>query len=121
MFALSTQLWLNLTDEFVIAHSFERFIEQGLVVVAVVYQRHKILIDDLVIVWELIGLNEVSSADFGAVDLEFLRRKVKHPLDDEDSMLTPRAAIGCDDGLVGEDRRELAVIILDVVRSEQST
>ncbi len=119
VFAFGAQLRLDLVDELVIVHSFERFIQQRLVVAAVIHQRGKVLIDDLVVVRELIWLNKIASADFGAVDLQFFRGKIKHPLDDKDAMLASCAAIRRDNGLVGEDRRELAVIIFDVIGSEQ--
>ena len=50
---------------------------------------------------------------------ELPRRDVEQPLADEDAMLPAGAAHRRDDRLVGEDRRELAVVVRDVVRAEQ--
>ncbi len=93
-------------------------IQQRLVIAAVVYQRSKILVDDLVVVRKLIRWNEISSPDFSAINIQFFSCQVEHPLDDEDSMLTSRAAIWRDDGFIGEDHCKRTVIVLDVVQSE---
>jgi hypothetical protein len=66
----------------------------------------------------IVRRDEVAPADFGAVDLQFFRGNIQQAFDDKHAMLPSRAAIGRDDGLVGEDRRELAVIVFDVVQSE---
>ena len=91
----------------------------GSVIAAVVGERRKILIDDLVVIGEGVGRNEVAAADFGAIDLELVRRDVEQPFDDEHAMLPAGAAIGRDDRFVGEDRGKRAVVVGYDVRSEQ--
>ena len=72
-----------------VADHAERLVEDRLVIAAVVGERRKILIDDLVVVGKCVGRNEIAPADFGAVDLELVRRDVEQPLDDENAMLRP--------------------------------
>ena len=118
MFALRAQPGLSLVHELAISDLLERQVQQGFVVPAVVDDRGEILIDDFVVVWEGVGRDEVAPANFGAVDLEFPGSQVQHAFDHEHAVLSSRAAIGCHDGLVGEDRRELAVVIADVVQPQ---
>src|SRR5262249_3965669 len=104
VFAFGSEFWLNFIDKFVIINSFERVVEQRFIVAAVIHQRRKILIDDVVVIRELIRRDEIASADFGAVDVQLLRSNIQRPLDNEHTMLTSRAPIWCDDGLIREDR-----------------
>src|SRR5215216_2792401 len=97
-----------------IANSFKSMVEQRFVVAAVVDQWGKILVNDFIVVWKFIRWDEVAPADFGPVNIQFFRGNIQQALDDEHTMLPPRAAIGCDDSFVGEDRGELAIIVLDV-------
>ncbi len=62
---------------------------------------------------------EIAFADLHAIDAELARRDVQQPLADEHAMLAAGAAHRRDDRLVGEDGRERAVVVLDVVRAEQ--
>ena len=71
------------------------------------------------VVRELLGPEQVAPADLDAVETELPGREVEQPLDHEDAVLAARPADRRHDGLVGEDRRELAVIAGDVVGSEQ--
>jgi len=80
-------------------------------------QAERILIDDLVVVWEFIRRDEITSADFGAVNLQFFRGNIQQTFDDEYSVLTSRSAIGRDDGLVGKDGSKLGIVISNVVGS----
>ncbi len=105
MAALRAQLRLLLGEEVAVADHLQRLVEDRLVIAAVVGERREVLIDDLVVVRESIGRDEVAPADFGPVDFEFVRRDVQEPLDDEDAVLPAGAAVRRDDRLVGEDRR----------------
>ena len=102
--ARGAQARLLLAQEIVVADHRQRLVEQRLVVAAVVDQRREVLEDDLVIVRELVGREQVAPADLGAVDAQLARRQVEQPLDHEDAVLAPGAAVGRDDRLVGEDR-----------------
>src|SRR5215208_3866058 len=94
-------------------------IQQRFIVAAVIHKRSKILIDDFVIVWELIRWNKIASADFGAVDLQFSCRKIKHSFNDKYTMLTSRAAIRRDNRLVRENRCEFTIVILYIIGAKQ--
>jgi hypothetical protein len=72
-----------------------------------------------VIVWKLVGPQQVPLANLDPIDPQLLRRKVEQPLTDEHAMLAAGAANGRDDGLVREDRGELCFVVFDVVRSKQ--
>ena len=73
-------------------------------------KRREILVDDVVVVGEGIGRDEVASADLGAVEPKLARGDVQQPLDDEHPVLTSGTAIGRDDRERSEDRSEPAVI-----------
>ena len=117
--ALRAQPRLLLGEEAPVADHLERLVEDRLVIAAVVGERRKVLIDDLVVVGERIGRDEIAPADFGAVDAKFVRGDVEQPLDDEHAVLAAGAAIRRDDRLVGEDRREGAVVVRHHIGPEQ--
>ena len=81
----------------------QRLVEHRLVIAAVVFERREVLIDDLVVVGERVGRNEIAPPDLGAVDAQLVRGDVEQPLDHEHAVLAAGAAIGRDDRLVGED------------------
>ena len=97
----------------------QRLVEDRLVIAAVVFELRKVLIDDLVVVGKRIGRNEIAPPDLGAVDAELARGDIEQPLDDEDAVLAAGAAVRRDDRLVGEDRRERAVVVRHHIRPEQ--
>src|SRR5580704_13926280 len=72
----------------------------------VVRKRREVLVDDLVIVGERIGRNEIAPANFSMVDAKIAGREIKQPLHDKDAMLAPRAPIWGDDRLIGEHCRK---------------
>ena len=109
---------LLLGEEAAIADHVERLVEHGLVIAAVVFERREILIDQLVVVGECIGRNEIAPPDVGAVEFELVRGDVHEPLDHEHAVLAAGAAVGRHDRLVGEDSREGALVIFDHVRTE---
>src|SRR6516162_7200031 len=82
-------------------------------------KRREILVDDVVVVGEGIGRDEVASADLGAVEPKLARGDVQQPLDDEHPVLTSGTAIGRDDRERSEDRSEPAVIGWHDVGAEQ--
>ena len=119
MLAFGAQTGLFFLQKVVVVDELDGFIERGFVVAAVVGEGRKILVDNFVIIGKFVGRNEVAAADFDAVDTQLFGRDVEHSFHDEDAMLTARAAVGCDDGFVGEDGFEFAVIVRHVVLTEQ--
>src|SRR6185437_10004745 len=111
--------WLLLPHEALVVDDFERLVEGGLVVAAVVGERCGILKQDLVVERELVTPEQVLAADFGAVDPQLPGREVQEPLDHEHAVLAPRAPYRRNDGLVREDRGELALVARDVVGAEE--
>ena len=106
-------------EELVVADHLHRLVEDRLVVAAVVDQRREVLEDDLVVVREGVGGQEVATPDLGPVEPQLARRQVEQPLDDEHPMLAAGAAVGGDDRQGGEDGGELRVVVGDVVGAEQ--
>jgi hypothetical protein len=82
-------------------------------------QRREILVDDVVLVGERVGRDEVTPANLGTIDPKFARGEVEQSLDDEHRVLAASAAIRKDDRKRSEDRSEPAVIGGDDVRAEQ--
>jgi hypothetical protein len=108
--SLGAQLRLLLGDERTIADRIQGLVEHRAVIAAVVMQRREILVDDVVVVGERVGRDEVALANLGTVEPKLTRRDVQQPLDNEHPVLTPGAAIGRDDRKSGEDRGEPAFI-----------
>ena len=113
------QARLFFIEKFPIADHIKRFIEDRLVIAAIVGERRKILIDDLVIVRKCIRRDQVAPPDFGTVQLQFLRGDIKQPFHDEYAVLAAGASIGRHDRLIGEDCREGAVVVRHHIRAEQ--
>ena len=110
---------LLLADESVVIDELERLIERWLIVAAVVCERRGILEQDLVVERKLVPPEQVSTADLGAIDPELFGGEVEEPLDHEHAVLTARAAHGRHNRLVGEDRRELALVVGNLVGAKQ--
>ena len=117
--ALRPKARLLFSKKILIADHLQRLVEDRLVIAAVVRERREVLIDDLVVVGKGIRRNEIAPADFGAVDLEFVRGDVEQPFDDEHAVLPPGAAIRRDDRFIGEDRGKGAVVVWDDVGAQQ--
>ena len=66
--ALGAQPWLLFSQELVVANQFDRFVQGWFIVAAVIDQRGKILVDQFVVVWELLGRNKIAPPNFDAVD-----------------------------------------------------
>ena len=79
------------------------------------YQRREVLIDDLVVVGEGVGGDEVATPYLRAVDVELSRGEVEQSFEYEDAMLATGATIRSNDRLVGEQRRELGVVVRQLV------
>ena len=105
--------------ELLVPDHLRGLLERRQIVAAVVNERRGILKDDLVVVRKSVRRDEVAPADLDPVDAELLRREVEQPLDDEHAVLPAGAAHRRHDRLVREDRRELALVVRDVVRTEQ--
>ena len=93
--------------------------QQRGVVAAVVGELAEILVDEALPIGEAVWRYEIALADLGPVESEFLGGDVEQALDHEDAVLPAGAAIGRDQCLVGERDREAAVVVLDVVGTEQ--
>ena len=89
------------------------------VVAAVIDQRRRVLEHDLVIVRKPVGTKQIAFADLDAIDAEIPGANIEQALDHEHTMLPPGTANGCDERLVGEDGRELTLVVDDVVGTEQ--
>jgi len=87
--ALRAQLRLLLRKETVIADQVEGFIEDRLVIAAVVFQRCKVLVDDLVVVGERIGWMKLRRLISARSSPSSRAGDVQQPLDDENAMLAP--------------------------------
>ena len=103
----------------IVADRFERLVEHRLVIAAVIVERLKILVDDLVLVRKRVRRNQIAAPDFRRIDVEFVRGEIEQPLDHEHAVLAPGAAIGRHDRQIGEDGGEGAVIGRHHVRTEQ--
>ena len=108
-------------DEIVVVDEVERFVQRGLVVARIVAQGGKVLVDDFVVVGKGVRRDEIFAADVDAVDLQLLRGQIEQPLHDKDAVLPPRAAVGGDDGFVGEDGAKFAVVVGHAILAEQCT
>lgn len=82
---------------------FERRVERGLVVAAVVRRARRRLVG------ERVRGEEVPAAEFDRVDPELPRREIDEPLGDVDRLRATRAAVRVDRRRGGEDARRLAV------------
>ena len=71
------------------------------------------------VVREAVWTEQVATPDLDAIDTQFLRGDVEQALADEHTMLAAGAAHRRDDRLVREHRREAALVVGDVVRTEQ--
>src|SRR3990172_3442837 len=111
MASLLAQPWLLFLDEIVIPDQPKGVLQQGGIVAAVINERREILIDDVVVMREGVGGQEIAAADLTDVELQFAGRQIQQALDDEDAVLASGAAVGGDDGLVGEDDGELTGVI----------
>jgi len=90
----------SLRKETVIADQVEGFIEDRLVIAAVVFQRCEVLVDDLVVVGERIGRDEMRRLISARSSPSCARGDVQQPLDDENAMLAPGASVRRDDRLL---------------------
>ena len=108
--ALRAQLRLLLAHEPLVVDQFQQAVEDRLVVATVVLKLGEILEDDLVVEGKRVRRDEVSPANLRPVDIQRARRDIEQPFDHEHAVLPARAAVGCNDRLVGEDRREGAVV-----------
>ena len=117
--ALGAQPRLLLAQELLVADHLRRLLERRQVVAAVVDERRRVLKHDFVVVRKSIRAEQVALPDLDAIDAELLRRDVEQPLAHEHAVLPARAAHRRHDRLVREDRRELALVVRNVVRAEQ--
>jgi len=70
------QLRLLLSDKFAIPDGVQSLVENRAVIAAIVVQRREILVDDLVVLGERVGRNEIAPADLGAVESKLARGDV---------------------------------------------
>jgi hypothetical protein len=90
-------------------------VEGRLVIPAVVAERRRILEQNPVIVRERVGRKEIPPPDLDRVEPQLPGGKVQQPLHDEHPMLPSRAPHRRDDGTVGEDGAELALVVGNLV------
>jgi len=69
-------LRLLLSDKFAIPDGVQSLVENRAVIAAIVVQRREILVDDLVVLGERVGRNEIAPADLGAVESKLARGDV---------------------------------------------
>ncbi len=110
---------LRFAEKFIITDHFLHFVQRRVIIAAVVPQRGKILENDFVVVGEFVGWNEIAVADFGAVDPQLFGGNVEQTLHDKDAVLPACAAIGRDDGFVGKNADEFAVISGNIIAAKQ--
>ena len=115
VFALGAQARLLLLDELFVADHGRRLFQRGRIVAAVEDQRRKGLVDDLVLVGEGIGRDQVLLADLHPVDAQLFGRHVQQPLGQKDALRPAGPAHRRDDGLVGEHHLEIRVVVGHVV------
>src|SRR2546427_278576 len=109
----------RLAHDLLVADPPRRVLQRRRVVAAVVYQRGGVLEDDLVVERERAGREVVAPPDLQAVEAERARGEIEQPLHHEHAVLAARAAHRRHQRLVGEDGRELGVIVGHVVGAEQ--
>ena len=119
MTALGPVFGLLFLDEFLILDELQGLVQHRLVVAAVIAQRCKILIDDLVVVGEFVGRDEVDAADFRDAHPQLLCGNVQQAFHHENAVLATGAAVGRHDHLVGERDLHVGVVVGDVVAAQQ--
>ena len=62
--------------KFLVADRLQRHVEHWLVIAAVIFERLKVLIDDLVLVRESIRRNQIAAANLSRIDLQLVRGQI---------------------------------------------
>ena len=117
--SLGSETWLFRRDELFIADHLHGLFKSRQIVAAVVHQRRRVLEHDFVIVRETIRTQQIPLSNLHAVESHLARGDVEQALAHEHAVLPPGAAHRRHDGLVGEDGRELALVMWNVVWAEQ--
>src|SRR5574341_479591 len=121
MLALGAQAQLFLLYESLVINHLERFLKNGFVISAIKNQLGERLVNDHVVIRERLRRDEILPADFKRVNAQFPGGDIQHSLDNKDSLLSPCASHGSDNGFVRKNGRAIRREILDHVPPHQVT